>query len=336
MPYSPTPSAVHVDRLMTSFSIANIQSDDNFIAGRVFPGVPVTKQSDRYTRYPKGAWFRSEMAKRPPGTKAKSADYEVDTTPTYYCEGWSLRKPIADETRANNDAPMDPDRDTTLFLSQQAKIRKEKNFVANYWKTGVWGKDYTGVSGTPGANEFKQFNDATSTPIKFIRARRTEMARMNGGFRPNKLSLGREVFDALLDHPDIVQRVLYGGRNGEAAKTNLRILAELFELDEVLIMDAVENVAVEGATDDFQFIGGRNMLLSYSPNTPSLLMPCAGLTFSWTGFLPGQGRNMGEVISRFRVEDGSRAEDLQIDAYYDMKTVSPDCGMFFTNAVAAS
>lgn len=333
MPYSPTPSAVHVDRLMTQFSIANIQSDSAYVAGRVFPSIPVQKQSDRYTVYPKGAFFRSEMTKRAPGTRSKQADYTVDTTPTYFAEEWSLAKPIPDETRVNQDAPIDVDRDTTLFLTQQAKIRREKNFVGNYFKAGVWTFNKTGVSGTPGLNEFKQFNDTSSTPIKTIRAFKTEMALGNGGFRPNKMTIGRQCFDALLDHPEIVDRVKYVATGGRAM-TNLQLLADLFEMDEVLVCDAVENTAIEGAVDAFAFIASKGILLTYSPATPGMMQPSAGYTFAWTGFLPQQGRNIGEVISRFRLPGTERADELEILAAYDMKLVSQDCGMFLASAVA--
>jgi len=44
----PTSSGVHVDAVLTNISVAYIQNAMNFIAGRIFPTVPVTKQSDGY------------------------------------------------------------------------------------------------------------------------------------------------------------------------------------------------------------------------------------------------------------------------------------------------
>ena len=333
MPFNPSPSAVHVDRLMTQFSIANLQDEQVYVAGRVFPSIPVQKQSDRYTVYPKGAFFRAEMQRRAPGTRARVADYAVDTTPTYFCESFALGKLIPDEARANNDAPMDLDRDATLYLTQQAKIRREKEFMSTYFKAGVWSLNKTGVSGTPSTDEFKQFNDAASTPISVIRGYKTAFSLNNGGFRPNKMTLGRLVYDALLDHADVIDRIKYGQTPGAPAMTNLQVLAQLFEMDEVLVADAVENTAIEGAADVFAFVASKGVLLTYSPASPSLLTPSAGYTFAWTGFLPGQGPSLGEVISRFR-DDQARTDMMQIDAAYDMKLVSTDCGMFLASAVA--
>ncbi len=45
---SPTPQGVHRDAILTNISIAYIQSHANFISDKVFPIVPVQKQSDRY------------------------------------------------------------------------------------------------------------------------------------------------------------------------------------------------------------------------------------------------------------------------------------------------
>ena len=42
---SPTPRDVHVDAALTNISIAYKQSDDAFVAEKVFPVVPVGKQS---------------------------------------------------------------------------------------------------------------------------------------------------------------------------------------------------------------------------------------------------------------------------------------------------
>jgi len=44
----PTARDVHVNAPLTNISIAFLQTQDSFVASRVFPSIPVTKQSDRY------------------------------------------------------------------------------------------------------------------------------------------------------------------------------------------------------------------------------------------------------------------------------------------------
>lgn len=333
--YSPNAGAVHVSRLNTQFSIAYIQNAKAFIAGQVFPSVPVDKQTDRFVSYPKGAFMRSQMKKRAPGARATLADYTVDNTNSYFCDTYALAKVIPDESTVNQDAPIiNNERDTTNFLTLQALIQREKEFVATYFKAGVWTHNKTGVAATPTGQQFLQFNDTASTPIKTIRAWCTEMALNSGGFRPNTMTLGRNVYDAFLDHPEIIDRIKYGQTPGAPAMVNRQTLAALFEVDRVLVCDAVENTAIEGATDVFAFIANKGLMLTYAPETPSRLMPSAGYVFPWVGFLPGQGGNIGEVISRFRPNDGSRADFLQIDAAYAMKLIAADMGLYAATAVA--
>lgn len=44
----PTASDVHIDKPLTNISVAYIQNTNEFIADKVFPTVPVDKQTDKY------------------------------------------------------------------------------------------------------------------------------------------------------------------------------------------------------------------------------------------------------------------------------------------------
>jgi hypothetical protein len=81
------------------------------------------------------------------------------------------------------------------------------------------------------------------------------------GYEPNKLVLGRPVFDALLDNPSIIDRIKYGQTPGDAAMARQDMLARLFGVDEVVVMNAVENTAKEGQSNSHSFIGGKVAML---------------------------------------------------------------------------
>lgn len=319
---------VHVDRPLTQIAIAYAQNPDMFVADRVFPVLPVQKQTDKYFTIPRGAWFRDEMKKRAPGALSAQRTHEVSTD-SYACDVWALHEMLADQVRANYDSPLQADREITEGLSQAGMIRKEREFVSSFFTSGLWTGDQTGVdSASPGANQFGRWDRADSNPIKDIRdGKRRVQART--GFRPNKLVLGREVYDALLDHPDIVGRLDRGQTTGPAIAKR-ESLAALFEVDEVLVMDAVFNSAAEGAADSIDFIGGKSALLVYAAPAPGLYQPSGGYTFSWTGLL-GSGA-LGMRMKRIR--DEKRESDmLEIQMAFDQKLVSADLGQFFITAV---
>jgi hypothetical protein len=118
----PTKSDVHVNVPLTNISIAFLQNQDDFIATKVFPNVPVKKQSDRYFVYPKGQWFRSDAQTRGLSQESAGSGYEIDNTPNYYCDVKALHKDIDDQVRANEDTPLSSDRDGTEFVFHHGRV----------------------------------------------------------------------------------------------------------------------------------------------------------------------------------------------------------------------
>lgn len=326
----PTVSDVHVNTPLTNISIAYIQSAGNFIADKVFPNIPVTKQSDRYYTYDRGMFNRDEMKDRAPGTESAGVSYDVDATPTYYAPVKAIHHDVPDERRANADSVLQVDREATLLVTTKSMIKREKTWVAKYFASGLWTTDIDGVSGAPGAGEVKQWNDAASTPIEDVRVGKTTVLQSTG-FEPNKLTLNQQVWDALVDHPDIVDRVKYGQTPGGPARVTLAAVAALLEIDEILVMKAIENTAKEGATNVHAFIGGKKALLCYATPTPGLMIPTAGYTFSWTGFLGATAT--GHRIKKFRMTH-LNSDRVELDMSYDQKLVSADLGYFFDTIVA--
>ena len=325
----PTRGDVHVNAPLSNISVAYIQDARNFIASRMFPNIPVQKQSDRYYIYDRGDFNRDEMRVRAPGTESAGSGYDLDNTPTYYCPVFAFHKDIDDQVRSNEDSVLSSDRDATIFVTQKALIRRERDFAASAMQSGIWTFGKTGVNSDVNAStEFLIWNDANSDPITDIRtAIRTVLEAT--GFEPNKLTLGKAVYDALVDHPDIIDRVKYGQTPGAPAEVNTSTLAQLFDLQEVLVSKAIYNSANKGASEVSQFISGNHALLAYVAPSPGIMVPSAGYSFSWSGFLGSSA--YGSRIRRFRMEH-LQSDRVEIDMSFDHKIVAPDVGYFFENA----
>lgn len=320
----PTPSDAHVNQPLTQISIAFMQDMGEFIADKVFPNIPVTKQSDRYYFYPKGNWFRSHAKERAPATESAGSGYDLDNTPTYNARPIALHKDVDDQLRANQDAMIDCDRDATEFVTRQLALKREKDWASRYFTTGVWTGSSTGADITPAT----KWSAAGSTPIEDIRVQKTAI-KTKTGYRPNTLVLGDQVWAILQDHPEFTDRIKYT----ERGIVGLDLVAAVLELDQVVVAGAIENAALEGATADvMQFVmNSKSALLCYSNPRPSLLTPSAGYIFSWEGYL-GAGP-AGNRISRFRMPQ-LRADRVEGEMAYDMKVVAPEMGVFFDAAVA--
>jgi len=321
MPFiEPSRSDVHVDGPLTNISIAFMQSQDAFVADRVFPNIPVMHQSDVYYEYPRGEFNRDDMELRAPGTESAGANYKL-TTSTYSAPVRALHKDIADQVRANADSPLSPDREATEFLTQKALINREVNWASTFFTSGVWDTDVNSGLAWDGAG----------TPIEDVRTG-VRTVLQNTGIKPNTMVLGKQAYDILVDNADIIARLDRGQTSGPARALR-ESLAALFELDQILVMEGVQNTALKGATDSHAFIGtGLDALLCYSAPNPGIMTPSAGYTFSWTGFL-GASQN-GMRMKRFRM-DHLESDRVEIDQAYDQKLVASELGYFFDDVTAS-
>lgn len=315
----PSRSDVHVDRTLTNVSLAFIQAAEGFVASRAFPRLPVSHRSDQYFTYDRGYWNRAEMQKRAPGTESAGSNYDLSTA-SYSCDVWALHRDIDDQVRSNADAAVQLDRESVEYLTLQNLLRQEKEWADNFFTQSVWATDSTPST---------LWDAANSTPLSDVRTG-VRTVQESTGFRPNRMVIGRAVYDALLDNDEIVGRLNRGQTSGPAMVMRQN-LAELFEMDEILVMDAIENTAAEGATNSHSFIGGKHCLLLYAPSSPGLMTPSAGYTFTWNGLLGGG--SLGTNVRRMRMEHLS-SDRLEIQSAFDQKLVSSDLGYLIDDAVS--
>jgi hypothetical protein len=324
-----TPSAVHVDQPLTNLTLAYAQSQENFIADKVFPTVGVSKQSDKYYIYDRANMNRTgDVEKLAPRTEVNRIGMTLSTS-SYFADVYGLGMDFDEQTLANEDAMLDIRSAGAETLAMRLMIHREEQFATNFFSTGVWGTDNT-LSGTD------QWSDYTnSTPIQDVTAARRAVQLASGGFKPNTMVVGKEVRDKLINHPDILARL-----NGGATVTNTALitdakLAEIFEVENFYVMEAVKNSSVEGVAESNAFIGGKNALLAHTPSTAGLMSPAAGLTFAWNN-LEGVN-NLGITVESFSDDALKRqqiAEMIQVKMSYDMKVVGADLGYLFAAAVA--
>lgn len=324
----PTQNQVHANVPLTNISVAYIQKQSQFISDRVFPIVPVDKQSDLYYVYTKNDWFRDEAKLRAPGTESAGGGYNLSTA-SYACKTWAFHKDVAWDIRNNADPVINMDRDATEFVTQRLLIRRERLFQDSYFKTGVWGKDYTGVAGVPGANQFRQWSDfANSDPLIDIKNGRMYIKSITG-FIPNKLLLGEEVWEALKNHPDIIERFKYT----QKGIMTRELLAPLFEVDEILIGGAIYATNEEGAAEAYSYVFGKAAMLVYAAPSPSLLQPSAGYTFAWKNLSNNVQSGMGVAISKFEMRQ-LKSDRVEGELAIDPKQVASDLGVYFDQAIA--
>lgn len=316
----PTQSQVHVDAILTNLSIAYMQDQSRFISRQVFPMISVDKQSDLYYIYNKNDWFRDEAEPRADSTESAGSGYNLSTD-NYNARVYAVHKDVGNQVAQNTDRPLDPYRDATNFVTMKMLLRQENQWVSDYFAPSVWDTDFTP------ANTWD--DKAASDPIDDVELGK-EIILSTTGHMPNTLVLGYQVYRQLKQHPDIIDRIKY--TEGVTGRTiSPQLLAQMFDVDRVLVAMAIRATNAEGAAATYAFAYGKHALLCYVNPTPSLMAPSAGYGFTWKGVSKGLGLNVG--ISRFPMRELD-ADRIEAQMAWDNKVVATDLGYFFENVVA--
>lgn len=330
---NPTQSDLHVNVPLTNVSIAYKQASSAYIADKVFPKVPVKKQSDLYWKYSKSDWRRTDVERRAPSTETKGVGWNV-TTDQYFAHVYGVHKDIDDQLRANADSVFSMDRDATQFVTNQLLLKRDLDWNSTFFGAGVWDTEYTGVASGPTAGQFVQWDSAASDPIGDVSKWIVDFRRLNG-FKPNIMVLGAHTMNALKQHPDIIDRIKYTQR-GIVSED---LIATLFDVDKlytsyatVATTDQIPDAKAQDAAATYDFItASKSALLLNAPSSPSLMTPSAGYTFTWSGYLGGNSE--GVRIKRFRMEPIA-SDRIEGEMTYDQKVVCPDLGVYIADAVA--
>lgn len=318
----PSSAQVYVDQPLTNVSTAYQQADDQFIATKIFPIVPVEKQSGKYFTYNKADWFRDEAKPRADATESAGTGYGLSTA-SYSCDVFALHKDIGEQARANADPQVDLERDATRFITQRMLLRMEIQFVSDVFGSGIWGTDATITN---------LWSDYTGgDPIGDVETHKRTILSTTGQ-RPNTLVLGYDTYIALKSHPDIIDRIKYTTSvNGRVVTPDL--LAAMFDVERVFVASAIKNTGVEGETAAYSFVWGKSALLLHVAPNPGLLTPSAGYTLVWRGVHQG-GTGMNDMgITRFDIPE-IRATRVEGQIAFDNKIVGADLGVFTASAVA--
>jgi hypothetical protein len=328
-----TPSQVHIDTPLSNLTLAYAQSQTNFVADKVFPTVGVARQSDKYYIYDRANMNRTgDVKKLAPRTEVNRIGMTISNS-SYFADVYGLGMDFDEQTIANEDEVLNIRSAGAETLAMRLMIHREENFATTFFSTGVWGTEVAGAASGAGTPVY--WNDYTnSTPITNVTDARRAMQLKSGGYKPNTMVVGKVTRDELINHPDILARLNGGSTVNNPALITDAKLAEIFEVENFFVMEAVNNTAVEGAAESNAFIGGKHALLCHTPSSAGLMTPAAGMTFAWNN-IPG-ANNLGITVESFSDDALKRqqiAEHIQVKMSYDMKVVGADLGYFFKDIV---
>lgn len=332
------PSQTYIDPVLTNLVVAQLQSDDNFIADKVFPNVAVDKQSGKYYVWPRGQFNRlGDVKKLAPGVESEVISLQVSQD-NYFAEVYALGMYFNEQELANVDTQLKVRVAGATALATRMRLKREQDWITNYFAPGVWTTEYTGVASAPTANQMVRWsNFDTSTPIEDITKAKTRLFLASGGtagYSDLVAVMTQDVYDVMINHPAILSRMNSGSTVTNTALVTKAKLAEVLGVSEILIPRAIGNTAKEGLPDAHDFLVKNRFGIFARPKAPGINVAASGYNFTWDA---GAGAGYGIQVNSF-TGDHLRikhiVEKLEVLNAWDMKVVSPDMAIMFNDVLA--
>lgn len=305
---------------LTAIAVAYKQA--NLVADLVLPRTPVMGKEFTWQKYALGEQFTV------PDTRvgAKGQPNQVDWASTPVTDSvvdHALDSPVTNDQieqwqkarDAGNSRVVDPLMRATSLVSGLVATRREKRAADLVFNAANYGaNNKQTLSGA------SQWSDPASDPHYALMTAMDSMV-----MRPNAAVMGRAVFTVLSLNAKI-KTAVYGGVNGNQQAVSRQALAQLLELDEIIVGEGWLNTAAPGQAPNLARIWGKHCSL-FNRNVDAGVD--AGLSFGMTaefgapvagtiedsdiGMRGGQRVRMGESVKEFLTAN--------------------DLGYLFTNAV---
>lgn len=317
-----TTTAFPINPELTAIAIAYKNPDAQLIADKVLPRVPTAKKF-KYTVY------SAQQGYTVPDTKVgrKSEPNMVDfggTEVTAECEDYGLDDLVPNDEieafaampRPASGGPVGPLQLSVMMLTGLLQLDREIRVAGSVFNTASFaaGNQQT-LSGT------SQWSDRTnSDPLNAI-----TVAMDIPLVRPNRMVIGQQAWTQLRQHPKIVQAV---GKSAQTAGYASReAIADLLELQEIIVGQAFYNTAKRGQTPSYSRAWGKHCALLHIDSLAAQMgQPTFGWTAAWGSRIAGtMPAPTNGLRGGTRARSGESVKEI---------IVSTDAGYYFQNVAA--
>ena len=299
-----------------------------FISDLVLPRVGVDSSAFKWSKYTLADGFTI------PDTRVgrKSAPNEIDWSATEQTDstfdyGLDDRIPLSDVLNAQaaqkiqGVMPIDPEARSTELLTDLVALDRENRVASTLFALNTYpAAQRATLAGTTQWSDF-----ANSDPVQaIITALDTCM------IRPNVAVFGQSTWSKLRTHPKLTAAIYPNGGNatGGGAAASRQAVADLFELEEVLVGSSWYNSAKPGQAAALTRLWGKHASFIY--RAPQVISPTGTVTF---GFTAQFGERIAGTIAQdpsVGLRGGSR---VRVGESVKEVIAANDAAYFFQNAV---
>ena len=249
MPKAPFP----IDPALMAIAIAF--KNQRMIADEVLPRSVVGKQEFKYLEHTMAEGFTIPDTKV--GRKSQPNQVEFSATEkTGATEDYGLDDPIPQVDIDNAPPNYNPLGRATEGIMNLVELDREVRVAGTVFNAATYGtNNKVTLSGTD------QFSDFTnSDPLGVLTGALDSMI-----MRANIMTIGRPAFSVLARHPQIVKAV--HGNSGDSGIARRRDIADLLELEDILVGEAWVNTARKGQAMTLSRTWGKHIALTYRDKT---------------------------------------------------------------------
>ncbi len=256
-------------------TIAQGYSNADMVAANLFPSVAVPQRGGKIITFGKED-FMLYGSQRAPGENTKRVQFGY-ASGNYALVDYGLEGQVPIEVMQEGMAVPGIDHGAMAVRKVSAimALRLEKQ-AADIARTAASyaAANKTTLSGTAQWSDFT----GTSQPIQVIETAK-EAVRAATGKRPNTVVMGAQVMAKLRQHPIIVDRMKYTGRD----VATVDILAGLFGVARVVVGDAIY---ANDAGTTFTDVWGKDVVVAYTElgSVADMGAPSYGYTYTLNGY----------------------------------------------------
>lgn len=312
--------AVHIDHHLSNVAINYRPA--GFIADRIFPVVPVAKQSDTYVIFEQADLFRKENTRRSRGGEANKIHSRVSSS-GYYCNNYALKADVTLEDRANADP---------IFVQQfeEGRINRVQDALFLDWEVRVANQltDASNVgSSTAVASAWDDYTNADPLGDVWTAVDNVELAT---GFRPNRILFSGTAWRHFRRNATVIDKSTNPHITGGGLYPSTRQMEDLLEM-KVLVGNAWQNTAEEAMPLNLSQIWGDHVVVYYAPDRPTIESPSFGYFFRWAA----QGLpNM--QVERHPYDSRRHCDEVEIGYYQDEVITSKPLGFLISNVTSST
>lgn len=292
---SPSSSLSTLRPDLASFLQYELESDRaGYVASRVFPIVNVASQSGNFGKIPLSELLDERDTKRNPGSGYARGNFTF-TPATYSCEEHGAEEPVDDRESKMYGNYFDHEVVATARAFGAVLRNAEKRVADSVFNTTTWtGASLTTAVSTPWSTV------ATATPIADINSAVNKVYD-GSGLWPNALIVNRKVFRHLRRCAEVIDKLEGAGAGNRAAQGDItaQMLADVFDLDMVIVAGASRNSAIEGQTvTPSQIWSSSYAMVCKVATSMDMREPCIGRCFHWSE----DGSQIGGAVETYREE----------------------------------